>query len=81
MTVWCAQKTGGGYMGNELFNICDGCGKKDSIARGITHHTFGGYAGYGSRYDGEYITLTFCSACLDKMIEAKSAGERQDSRR
>ena len=58
-------------MGNDLFNICDCCGKKDNIAIGETHHTFGGYAGYGSKHDGEYITLVFCSKCLDKMLSTR----------
>ena len=69
-------------MGSELFSVCDCCGQRDNIARGITHHTFGGYAGFGSEHDGEYITLIFCSECLDKMLSARPQDDAaQDSQR
>ena len=70
-------------MGNELYNYCDCCGAKDNILKGIAHHTFGGYAGYGSKHDGEYITLVLCSECLDKMLRTRKPhdGAEQDSQR
>ena len=62
-------------MGNELYNYCDRCGKKDNISKGETHHTFCGFAGNGSEHNGEYITLIFCSECLDAMLRARSNDE------
>ena len=58
-------------MGSELHSYCDYCGKRDNIANGVTHHTFGGYAGYGSEHDREYIRLVFCSECLDRMLRLR----------
>ena len=58
-------------MANDLFSVCDCCGKKDNVMRGIVHHTFGGYAGYGSKHDGEYITIVLCTECLDRMLDAR----------
>ena len=69
-------------MGSELFSICDCCGQRDNISKGMMHHTFGGYAGYGSEHDGEYITLILCSECLDKMLRARPQNDAaQDSQR
>lgn len=69
-------------MGTELYSVCDCCGKRDNIMNGVAHHTFGGYAGYGSEHDGEYISLIFCSECLDKMLKARPQDDAaQDSQR
>ena len=65
-------------MGSELYNYCDCCGIKDDISKGVTHHTFGGYAGYGSEHDGEYITLVFCSDCLDAMLRTRKPQNNSD---
>ena len=68
-------------MGNRLNTVCDCCGRKENIQKMILNHSFGGYAGYGSEHDGEYITLTFCSECLDNMLRARKTEEGGDSQR
>ena len=55
-------------MSNALHESCDSCGRQESSDKGIFVHLFGGYAGYGSEHDGEFISLHFCSECLDRML-------------
>ena len=55
-------------MINALHERCDCCRKMDDPNNGVFMHLFGGYAGYGSEHDGEYIALHFCSECLDRML-------------
>ena len=60
---------------NNLHTKCSVCGRVDDFLSGDTFHSFTGYAGYGSKYDGEYITLHFCSECLDKMLDYRENTE------
>lgn len=62
-------------QGNELYLKCDLCGKKENYANNDYVHLFAGFAGTGSAYNGEYITLHFCSECLDKMINGSKSNE------
>lgn len=54
--------------GTSLLDKCDICGKEGRATDGFIVNTFGGYAGYGSAYDGEYIALHICPDCLDKIL-------------
>lgn len=66
-------------MSNTLHEKCDLCQAKENPNKEIFVHMFGGYAGYGSVHDGEYITLHFCSECLDKMLAKRPPQEADDS--
>ena len=62
-------------MSTSLYDTCDSCGKRGCADDDFFTYTFGGYAGYGSKHDGEFILLHICAECLDKML-----GRRQPER-
>ena len=51
-----------------MIHRCGVCGKIERPDRDIWLHQFDGEPGYGSRYDGEQVSLYFCSECLDNMV-------------
>lgn len=58
-------------MGTALHEKCDCCGRRENLDKGVFIHTFGGYAGYGSVHDEDYVMLHFCSECLDRMLAGR----------
>lgn len=60
-------------MSNAIYERCDIChAVENSMAENpdkqVFIYLFGGYAGYGSVHDGDYIGLHICSECLDRML-------------
>lgn len=48
---------------------CNVCGKKMDIFDAHNHISISESLGYGSKYDGEYVEIDFCSSCLDAIID------------
>ena len=59
--------------GTSLLTRCDLCGKTGRADDEFITHSFRGYAGYGSAYDGEFIQLQVCSQCLDQVLQRREA--------
>lgn len=49
--------------------VCNLCGKPVEVwdQSGFNFH---GRMGYGSRYDGDLISLVLCCECTDKLVES-----------
>ena len=48
----------------DFIHSCECCGKDDLVASEITLKF-----NYGSKYDGESITLNICGDCADRVFE------------
>lgn len=63
-------------------HICNLCGHVEDVENEWEQlHKFTGTPGYGSMYDGDEITLYFCSKCLDNIViqdrpEEKTANKK-----
>lgn len=49
--------------------ICNVCGKGFDDFDKINGFSISGSIGYGSKYDGDYISLDMCCECMDKLID------------
>ncbi len=54
--------------GTALYQTCDFCKRHEDPDKGIFVSSFSGYAGYGSMFDGEFISIHICTECLDKAV-------------
>ncbi len=62
-----------------LNETCDMCGRRGCANDDFFVYTFGGYAGYGSKHDGEYTLLHICAGCLDWMLGKRPPEETEDT--
>ena len=54
--------------GTSLFETCDICKRREDPNKGVFVSSFSGYAGYGSKFDGEFISIHICNECVDKAL-------------
>jgi len=50
--------------------ICNMCGKEFDMCDYIGEYGFKRYVNFGSKYDGDYISIDLCCGCMDKFIES-----------
>lgn len=50
--------------------VCNVCGKEFDIYDKQEDFTIERHVGYGSKYDGELVSLHMCCDCMDKLIDS-----------
>ena len=50
--------------------VCNKCGKE--VPDGCCYLRFEGKIGFGSKYDGENISVDLCPTCLDELLDSLS---------